>query len=92
MSSKISDKDKKDWEQFLSSNDPLLNKDINNNNKKTNKIRSIDLHGYTLDEANKRIKNFIINAYNDGVSKLIIVTGKGYLNLKSLLKSNLPHR
>ena len=77
MNSKISDKDKKDWEQFLSDKDPLPNKDNNYNNKKINKIKSIDLHGYSLNGANETIKNFITQAYNEGVNKLIIVTGKG---------------
>ncbi len=77
MNSKISDKDRKDWEQFLSDNDPLPNKDNNYNNKKTNKTKSIDLHGYSLNGANETIKSFITQAYNEGVKKLIIVTGKG---------------
>ena len=77
MNSKISDKDKKDWEQFLSDNDPLPNKDNNYNNKKTNKTKSIDLHGYSLNGANETIKSFITQAYNEGVKKLIVVTGKG---------------
>jgi DNA-nicking Smr family endonuclease len=77
LNSKISDKDKKDWEQFLSDNDPLPNKDNNYNNKKTNKTKSIDLHGYSLNGANETIKSFITQAYNEGVKKLIIVTGKG---------------
>ena len=77
MSSKISDKDKKDWENFLSKKESLLNKDsklINSNNLKT---IICDLHGYSLDDANKRIKDLIITSYEKGIRKLIIVTGKG---------------
>ena len=77
MNSKISDKDKKDWENFLSGENPLPNKDNHSNKKKANITRSIDLHGYSLDEANKTVKNFIIQCYHDKVSKLIVVTGKG---------------
>ena len=77
MNRKISDKDKRDWEKFLSDKDPLLNKDINLKIKKINKIKSIDLHGYSLEEANKKIERFIIQSHKDGVSKLIVVTGKG---------------
>ena len=77
MNDKISDKDKKDWEIFLSSKEKLPNKDLNYSNKKKQKTRSLDLHGYTLDEANKKIKNFIQKSYLDEVNKLIIVTGKG---------------
>ena len=77
MNSRISDKDKKDWKNFLSDKNPLPNKDHPNDTKKINKIKSIDLHGYSLNEANETIKNFIIKCFNDGVNKLIVVTGKG---------------
>ena len=77
MTDNISDKDKKDWEKFLSDKDPLPNKDNNLRKKKIGKIKSIDLHGYGLEEANKTIKNFILKAHKDGVTKLIVVTGKG---------------
>ena len=77
MIKNISNKDKKDWYNFVNSNDKLPNKDLNVKDKLAVKIRSIDLHGYTLDEANKTIEDFIIKAYTDNVSKLIVVTGKG---------------
>ena len=77
MKNKILDKDKKDWEDFLSKNDRLYNKDFANIKQKNFKTKSIDLHGFTLEEANKLIKKFIINSQNDGVSKLTVVTGKG---------------
>ena len=77
MNSNISDKDKKDWQKFLSDKSPLPNKDNNLRKKTIGKINSIDLHGYGLEEANKTIKNFILKSYKDGVTKLIVVTGKG---------------
>ena len=77
MSSKISDKDKKDWENFISKNEALQNKDKNNKKDKINKIESIDLHGYSLDDANLVIKDFITKSYKLGINKLIVVTGKG---------------
>ena len=77
MTDNISEKDKKDWENFLLKNEKLPNKDIKINKKITFKTRSIDLHGYTLDEANKSIENFIIKSYQEKINKLIVVTGKG---------------
>ena len=77
MNNRISDKDKKDWESFIKSSEKLPNKDLKNAKKKFYKIRSIDLHGYSLDEANKTIEDFIHNAYEESVNKLIVVTGKG---------------
>ena len=77
MNKNISDKDKKDWENFLSKDESLPNKDqeISKNKKITSKI--CDLHGYSLDEANKKVNDLICNSYEAGISKLTIVTGKG---------------
>ncbi len=77
MNDKISDKDRKDWEKFLSNKEKLPNKDQNFSRTKKEKVRSLDLHGYTLEEANKNIEIFIDKSFYDGVNKLIIVTGKG---------------
>ena len=77
MSNNISDKDKKDWENFLSKDERLPNKDLNNSKNKKFSSKTCDLHGYSLDEANKKINNLILNSYEIGVNKLIIVTGKG---------------
>ena len=77
MNKRITDKDKKDWEDFLSKKDKLPNKDINSIDKRVPKVITIDLHGYTLDVANKKINDLINKSYEERVSKLIIVTGKG---------------
>lgn len=77
MTNKISDKDKKDWENFLSSEEKLLDKDLKFKKKNYNKTNSIDLHGYTLEEANKAIQDFINKSYEKNINKLIVVTGKG---------------
>ena len=77
MTDTLSKKDKKDWENFLSKNEKLPNKDIKIDKKINFKIRSIDLHGYTLEEANKTIESFIIKSYQENINKLIVVTGKG---------------
>ena len=77
MNDRISDKDKKDWHKFINSNEKLPNKDFKLQKNINLKVRSIDLHGYTLDEANKTIENFIKKAFSENVNKLIVVTGKG---------------
>ena len=77
MNDKISDKDKKDWEDFLSKREKLPNKDLKLEQKKVLKIKHIDLHGFTLEQANKTIKKFIEDCYQNSVSKIIVVTGKG---------------
>ena len=77
MTDNISEKDKKDWETFLSNGERLLNKDDKLKKKTILKIKSIDLHGYTLDQANKFIKDFIIKSYEESINKVIVVTGKG---------------
>ena len=77
MNSKISNKDKKDWENFLSKNDPLPNKDLVNKKKYTHDKKYYDFHGFSLDDANKTIHKLIKDSYKNGIRKLVIVTGKG---------------
>ena len=77
MSNDISEKDKKDWESFISSDEKIPNKDFKSSKQKTFKVRSIDLHGYTLEEANKTIEEFIHKSFREKINKLIVVTGKG---------------
>ena len=77
MNDNIPDKDKKDWENFLSNKEKLPNKDINFFEEKKQIIRTIDLHGYTLIQANKKIESIINKSYLEGVNKLIVITGKG---------------
>ena len=100
MTDNISEKDKKDWETFLSNGEKLLNKEDKLKKKTTLKIKSVDLHGYTLDQANKFIEDFIIKSYEESINKLIVVTGKGlhsqnekdpYLSKElSILKYSVP--
>ena len=77
MNDNISDKDKKDWQTFISSKEKIVDKDFKHLEKNRSKVKSIDLHGYTLEKANNTIEKFILNAFEEGVSKLIVVTGKG---------------
>ena len=77
MNNKITDKDKKDWEDFITNNEKLPNKEVDINKKNKIKIKRKDLHGYNLEEANSLIEKLIQDSYEEGVSKLIVVTGKG---------------
>ena len=77
MTNKISDKDKKDWEKFISSKEKIKNKDSILNLKTLQKSKYIDLHGYTLEEANIKIEKLIIDSHLEKIKKIIVVTGKG---------------
>lgn len=77
MKKKLSDKDRKDWENFISNDEKLKDKDIELNNIKEIKSKTLDLHGNTLENANQLVKNFILNSYSQGVKELNIITGKG---------------
>ena len=100
MNDKISDKDKKDWQNFISSDEKLPDKDYEQSNQKVIKTKSIDLHGYNLEEANETIEKFINQSFIENVEKLIVVTGKGlhsqnekdpYVSKKlSILKYSIP--
>ncbi len=77
MNNKISDKDKNAWKNFISRKEKLPNKDIEVEKKVFFKTRSIDLHGLSLEQANKTIEQFINQAYSENINKIIVVTGKG---------------
>ena len=79
MNSKISDKDKKDWKNFITSKDKISNKDLKITKDKIKKkiIKKIDLHGFSLENANKVIDEFITQSFEEGVNKIIVITGKG---------------
>jgi DNA-nicking Smr family endonuclease len=102
LNSKLTDKDKKDWRKFISSRDKVSNKDfkLNKKNIEENTKRIIDLHGFSLENANKIVEGFINNSYQAGIKKVIVVTGKGirsktannpYLSRDlSILKHSVP--
>ena len=100
MNDNISDKDKKDWDDFLQSDEKLEDKDFKENKKKNIKLNLLDLHGYSLESANKEVEKFIEKSFMQGFSKLKIITGKGlhseneknpYVsNDLSILKNSVP--
>ena len=72
------EKDKQDWENFLNNKEKIPNKDfIHKKNVRYEKIKKIDLHGYTIEEANKAIEQFIQKCFDEDVTKIIVITGKG---------------
>ena len=72
------DKDKHDWENFLNNKEKIPNKDFVHKKKiRYEKIKKIDLHGYTIEEANKAIEQFIQKCFEESVTKIIVITGKG---------------
>jgi len=98
---KISDKDMQDWKNFLNNKEKMPNKDfVNKKNIRHEKIKKIDLHGYTIDEANKTIEQFIQKSFDESVTKILVITGKGLRskNIKnpylskdlSILKYSVP--
>ena len=102
MNNKLSDKDKKDWQNFISSEEKVHNKDLSLSQMKTNKdlIKTIDLHGFSLENANKTIDEFINRCFKTNVSKITVITGKGlrsnninnpYVSKNlSILKNSVP--
>ena len=75
----VSSKDKKDWIDFTKqiSNISLKEVDFLQNNTEINKVRKLDLHGFSLSESNKIVKKFVVESFDQGYKKLLIVTGKG---------------
>ena len=75
----VSIKDKKDWKSFTSQIGNISNKDEDflGENQHSNRVPKLDLHGYSLDDANKEVGRFITESFNNNYKKLLIVTGKG---------------
>tara|TARA_B110000037_G_C17050191_1_gene477393 strand:+ start:84 stop:629 length:546 start_codon:yes stop_codon:yes gene_type:complete len=74
-------KNKQDWENFIKNKEKVPNKDSintgNNRNTRNEKMKKIDLHGYTIEEANKVVEQFIQKCFDQNISKIIVITGKG---------------
>tara|TARA_Y100000590_G_C15392168_1_gene890480 strand:+ start:239 stop:667 length:429 start_codon:yes stop_codon:yes gene_type:complete len=79
LKKKISDKDQKDWADFISKNEKLSNKDnyLEKNKIFTKTQKIIDLHGFSLEKANQLVEKFILDCFEKGVNKITVITGKG---------------
>ena len=98
----ISSKDKKDWVAFTKQMGNIKSKesDLLKENIEVSEVKKLDLHGFSLEDANKRVKKFIIESFEDGYKKLLVITGKGlrstahknpYLSEQmSVLKHSIP--
>ena len=102
MSNKLSDKDKRDWQNFISNKEKVHNKDLSLSQMKIEKnlVKTIDLHGFSLENANRTIDEFINRCFKTNVSKITVITGKGlrsnninnpYVSKNlSILKNSVP--
>ena len=102
MNNKLSDKDKRDWQNFISSEEKVQNKDLSLSQMKIDKdlVKIIDLHGFSLENASRTIDEFINRCFKTNVSKITVITGKGlrsnninnpYVSKNlSILKNSVP--
>tara|TARA_Y100000816_G_scaffold91915_1_gene63524 strand:+ start:217 stop:630 length:414 start_codon:yes stop_codon:yes gene_type:complete len=77
LKKKLSDKDQRDWNKFVNEKSHLFDKDEVSSQKVNKKEISIDLHGYTLRDANIAVNNLIVKSYNQNIKKIEVITGKG---------------
>jgi len=75
----VTSKDKKDWITFTKRSEKIYNKDdaFVKQNTIISKTKRLDLHGLSLNQANKIVKKFIIDSFENGYEKLLVITGKG---------------
>tara|TARA_B100000989_G_scaffold291161_1_gene265308 strand:+ start:460 stop:873 length:414 start_codon:yes stop_codon:yes gene_type:complete len=86
LNKKLSKKDLKVWKDFIEGKEKLYNKDYFNKESKYKKKEStIDLHGFSLNQANNKIEKFIKTCFEKKIEKLNIITGKG---LRSRVEQN----
>ena len=78
MNKKLSDKNKKDWQSFISNKAKVLDKDLSvKEDKQINLTKKIDLHGFSLEKANQIIDEFINECFKENITRIIVITGKG---------------
>ena len=77
MSKKLSKKDLNDWKNFIEGKDKIYSKDIFKSKIEYKKESTLDLHGFSLDQANTKVEKFIIDCFDKKIEKLNIITGKG---------------
>ena len=73
----LSKEDKKVWEDFIKNPSDIFDKDKSNLRKNKNQRFKFDLHGFTLAEANKKVKEIIINCFEKKYKEILLITGKG---------------
>tara|TARA_Y100001936_G_C15885445_1_gene565096 strand:- start:63 stop:494 length:432 start_codon:yes stop_codon:yes gene_type:complete len=74
----LSKEDKKTWETYIKNPSDLFDKEKNLFQDKKRKERfKYDLHGYSLDEANQKVKEIIISCANENYREILLITGKG---------------
>ena len=98
----VTNQDKKDWLTFTQKKEKIPNKESEfiSSDINKNKINKLDLHGESIDEANKKVEKFITTSFESGYKKIQIITGKGlrskayddiYRSKKmSILKNSVP--
>ena len=103
MNNKLSDKDKKDWDNFVFNDEKVFDKDASLSKKNISNylVKTIDLHGFSLSDANKKIYEFINRSFDQCVDKIIVITGKGLRSKNesdpyvskdlSILKNSVPN-
>ena len=73
----LSQKDKKTWEDYIKDPSDIYDKDKNNQKIARKERYKFDLHGFTLDEANKKVKEILLFCTNNKYEELLLITGKG---------------
>tara|TARA_Y100001970_G_C13991062_1_gene728246 strand:+ start:331 stop:750 length:420 start_codon:yes stop_codon:yes gene_type:complete len=74
----ISETDRKIWQDYTKNPNDLYDKDINKEINSTKKKRfKFDLHGYSLESANKKTEEIINKCFNEKYAEILLITGKG---------------
>ena len=70
--------DKKAWEEYIKNPSDIYDKDKNYSKENRRKERfKYDLHGYTLEDANRKVKEIILSCRENKYREILLITGKG---------------
>ena len=73
----LSVENKKAWEDYIKNPSDIYDKDKVNPKNKENQRFKFDLHGFGLDEANKKVKELILDCVEKNYKEILLITGKG---------------
>ena len=74
----LSKQDTNAWKNYIKNPTDIYDKDKNTSKNQERKNRFIfDLHGYPLDEANKKVRDIIISCVKNKYREILLITGKG---------------
>ena len=73
----LSQDDKKNWENYIKNPTDIYDKEIKNSDTKNNETFKFDLHGFSLNDANTKVRDLVFHCVQQKYKQILLITGKG---------------